>query len=73
MTPMQAIQAATVSASEVLGWRDRVGSIETGRFADLVAVAGDPLRDITELERPTFVMKGGRVYKRDGRTNGQTE
>ncbi len=64
MTPMQAIKAATTDAAELLGWRDRVGSVEAGRFADLVAVAGDPLTDITELERVTFVMKGGTVYKR---------
>jgi imidazolonepropionase-like amidohydrolase len=73
MTPMQAIQSATFSASEVLGWRDRVGSIEAGRFADLVAVAGDPLRDITELERVRFVMKGGHIVKRDGKGAAQTE
>ena len=64
MTPMQAIKAATTDAADLLGWRDRVGSVESGRFADLVAVAGDPLADITELERVTFVMKGGVVYKR---------
>jgi imidazolonepropionase-like amidohydrolase len=55
--------AATKTAAEILGWSDRVGTIEAGRFADLIAVAGDPLRDITELERVTFVMKGGTVYK----------
>ena len=49
---------------ELLGWRDRVGSVEAGRFADLIAVAGDPLTDVTELERVTFVMKGGIVYRR---------
>lgn len=64
MTPMQAIKAATTDAAELLGWRDRVGSVEAGRFADLIAVAGDPLTDITELERVSFVMKGGVVYKR---------
>lgn len=65
MTPMQAIQSATASAADLLGWSDRVGSIQTGRYADLVAVDGDPLRDITELERVKFVMKGGAVYKGD--------
>jgi imidazolonepropionase-like amidohydrolase len=63
MTPMQAIQSATVNAADLLGWSDRVGSIQVGRFADLVAVDGDPLRDITELERVKFVMKGGTVYR----------
>jgi imidazolonepropionase-like amidohydrolase len=62
-SPMAAIVSATKTAAEILGWSDRVGTIEPGRFADLVAVAGDPLRDITELERITFVMKGGVVYK----------
>lgn len=66
MTPMQAIQSATTSAADLLGWSDRVGSIQPGRYADIVAVDGDPLRDITELERVKFVMKGGVVYKGDG-------
>jgi imidazolonepropionase-like amidohydrolase len=60
LTPMQAIQSATVNAAELLGW-DRVGAVAPGRFADLVAVDGDPLRDITVLERASFVMKGGEV------------
>lgn len=64
MTPAQAIKAATIDAADLLGWRDRVGSVEAGKFADLVAVKGDPLTDVTELERVTFVMKGGVVYKR---------
>ena len=63
MTPMQAIRSATLVASELMGWRDRVGSIETGRFADLVAVVGDPLDDISVLEDVLFVMKGGAVVK----------
>ena len=63
MTPMQAIQSATTSGADLLGWSDRVGSIQVGRYADIIAVAGDPLREITELERVTFVMKGGVVYK----------
>ena len=66
MTPMQAIQSATTNAADLLGWSDRVGSIQPGRYADIVAVDGDPLRDITELERVKFVMKGGVVYKGDG-------
>ena len=63
MTPMQAIQTATRSAAELLGWEKKVGTVEPGRYADLVAVGGDPLRDITELERVKWVMKGGKVYK----------
>ena len=63
MTPMQAIQAATVNAADLIGWNGKVGVVEAGAYADLVAVAGDPLADVTELERPTFVMKGGVVAK----------
>ncbi len=62
-SPMAAIQSATKTAAEVLGWSDRVGTVEAGRFADLIAVRGDPLQDITELERVAFVLKGGVVYK----------
>ncbi|MGA7992640.1 MAG: amidohydrolase family protein [Thermoanaerobaculia bacterium] len=60
LTPMQAIQSATSNAAELLGW-DKVGAIALGRFGDLVAVDGDPLKDVTILEKPTFVMKGGEV------------
>src|ERR1700719_1584985 len=63
MTPMQAIRSATSMASELLGWKDKVGTIEPGKWADIVAVSGDPLKDITELSRVKFVMKGGVVYK----------
>jgi imidazolonepropionase-like amidohydrolase len=63
MTPMQAIRSATSMAGEMLGWKDKVGTVEAGRWADLVAVNGDPLKDITELSRVQFVMKGGVVYK----------
>lgn len=65
MTPVQAIRAATVDAAQLMGWQGRVGSIEAGKFADLVAVDGDPTTDITELERVKFVMKGGRVFKNE--------
>lgn len=65
LTPMQAIQAATLSAADLIGWSDRVGSIEPGKFADLVAVQGDPLTDVSVLERVGFVMKGGAVVKND--------
>jgi imidazolonepropionase-like amidohydrolase len=64
MTPMQAIQSATSVAAALLDQQDNIGSLEAGRYADVVAVEGDPLRDITELERVRFVMKGGEVVKR---------
>jgi imidazolonepropionase-like amidohydrolase len=66
-TPMAAILSATKTAAEIMGWSDRVGTIEPGKFADIIAVAGDPLRDITELEQVRFVMKGGVVYKDERR------
>ena len=65
MTPPQAIRAATSEAAQLMGWQDRIGSVEPGKFADLVAVAGDPIADITELERVKFVMKGGQVFKNE--------
>jgi imidazolonepropionase-like amidohydrolase len=65
MTPARAIQSGTVINAEALGWLDRVGSIDKGKYADLVAVAGDPLADITELQRVKFVMKGGKVVRND--------
>jgi len=64
---MDAILSATKTAADIIGWSDRVGTIEPGKLADLIAVAGDPLRDITELERVTWVMKGGVVYKSEGK------
>jgi len=63
LTPMQAIQAATVNAADLLGWTSKVGSITPGKYADIVAVTNDPLTDITTLEHVQFVMKGGMVYK----------
>jgi imidazolonepropionase-like amidohydrolase len=63
MTPLQAIQTATVNAADLLGWSDRIGTVEPGKFADMVAVDGDPTKDVTLLEHPVFVMKGGAVYK----------
>jgi imidazolonepropionase-like amidohydrolase len=65
MTPAQAIQSATTSAAEMMGWQDRIGSIEKGKFADIIAVSGDPLKDVSELERVKFVMKGGQVIRDD--------
>jgi len=61
--PMSAIVSATRLNSEIIGWQDRVGTVEASKFADLIAVRGDPLEDITELERVAFVMKGGAVVK----------
>ena len=63
MTPTQAIQSATIVSAELLGWEDRVGRIAPGYYADIIAVHGDPLEDIEELEDVDFVMKGGVVYK----------
>jgi imidazolonepropionase-like amidohydrolase len=60
---MQSIQSATSIAAKVIGWEDRVGAIEPGKYADLIAVEGDPLIDITELQRVMWVMKGGIVYR----------
>jgi len=63
MTPMQAIQSATVEAATLLGWQDRIGSIAAGKQADIIAVSGNPLKDPTVLEKVVFVMKDGVVYK----------
>jgi imidazolonepropionase-like amidohydrolase len=63
MTPMQAIQSATTVAADLLERPNEMGAIEAGKYADIVAVAGDPLRDVTELERVRFVMKGGQIFK----------
>jgi len=65
MTPMQSIRTGTAVAAELLGWGDKVGTIEAGKWADLVAVSGDPLKDITELQKVKFVMKGGEVFKNE--------
>jgi imidazolonepropionase-like amidohydrolase len=66
MTPMQAIQAATSNAADLLGHANELGSIKVGKYADLIAVSGDPLKDISLLERVEFVMKDGKVYKSAG-------
>jgi len=64
MTPAQAIHSATLTASELLGMQDKIGTLEPGKLADMVAVPGDPLADVSILERVDFVMKGGMVYKK---------
>lgn len=64
LTPIQAIQTATVNASKLLDRADSIGAVEVGKFADLIAVEGDPTKDVTELERIKFVMKGGQVVRK---------
>ena len=63
MPPAKAIQAATINAATMLGIEDKLGTLEAGKFADIVAVKGNPLEDITTLENVQFVMKGGKIYK----------
>jgi len=65
MTPVQALRTATTIGAQTIGWEDRVGTIEKGKYGDLIAVAGDPLSDITEMSRIKFVMKGGRIVRND--------
>ena len=67
LTSMQMIQMATVNAADLMGWSGKVGALTPGAFADLIAVRGDPLSDVTELERVTFVMKGGKVVRNAAR------
>lgn len=71
MTPLEAIRTATLSNAELIGWQDRVGAIEAGKYADLIAVEGDPLRDIHALQNVRFVMKGGRVVKQEAIVGSQ--
>jgi imidazolonepropionase-like amidohydrolase len=63
MTPIEALKAATINGAELMGRSKDIGSIEPGKYADIVAVDGDPLSDITVMEKVAFVMKGGEVYK----------
>jgi imidazolonepropionase-like amidohydrolase len=65
MTPLAAIQTATINAADLLGWAKTAGTVEEGKWADLIAVDGDPTKDVTTLEHVRFVMKGGTVYKND--------
>jgi imidazolonepropionase-like amidohydrolase len=68
MSPARALQSGTIVNAEAMGWRDQIGSVEKGKYADLVAVSGDPLADITELQRVKFVMKGGKIVKNELQT-----
>jgi imidazolonepropionase-like amidohydrolase len=70
MTPLQAIRSATSLGAENIGWQDRVGSIEKGKYADFVGVSGDPSKDVTELERVKFVMKGGQIVRNELKGSG---
>ncbi len=65
MTPLQAIQTATINDADLLGWSDKIGTIEPGKWADIIAIDGDPLQDITTLQHVKFVMKGGEVVKNE--------
>ena len=65
VTPARVIQAGTMTNAEAMGWQDQIGSVDKGKFADLIAVSGDPLADITELQRVKFVMKGGKIIRDD--------
>ena len=65
LTPLQSIQAATINAADLLGWSDKIGAVEYGKWADIIAVDGDPVQDVTTLERVKFVMKGGEVVKNE--------
>ncbi len=65
LTPLQSIQAATINAADLLGWSDKMGAVEPGKWADIIALDGDPLQDVTTLERVKFVMKGGEVVKNE--------
>jgi imidazolonepropionase-like amidohydrolase len=65
LSPLQAIQAATINAADLLGWSGKVGTLAVGAWADVIAVDGDPVKDVTTLEHVKFVMKGGEVVKNE--------
>jgi imidazolonepropionase-like amidohydrolase len=65
MSPLGALQAGMLNGAKLLGWQDQIGTLKAGYFADIVAVPGDPLQDIAVLQKVSFVMKGGVVYRRD--------
>lgn len=67
LSPLEAIQAATINAAALMSWNDKIGTLEVGKEADIIATSGDPLKDITVLERINFVMKAGKIYKNDVR------
>ncbi|HXY11452.1 MAG TPA: amidohydrolase family protein [Terriglobales bacterium] len=73
MPSLDVIRAVTINAAEMLGWADRIGTVEPGKFGDLIAVAGDPVADVTEVERVRFVMKGGELIRNDFASNGNSE
>ena len=64
MTPLAALQAGLLNGAKVLGWQDQIGALKAGYFADVIAVSGDPLQDISDLKKLTFVMKGGVIYRK---------
>jgi imidazolonepropionase-like amidohydrolase len=65
MQPIEAIRAATINAAQLLRWQDKVGTIEPGKYADIIALEGDPLKDIGEMAKVRFVIKGGKVWKNE--------
>jgi imidazolonepropionase-like amidohydrolase len=65
LMPLQAIQTGTINAAELLGWSNKIGTLEAGKYADVIAVDGDPLKDVATFEKVKFVMKGGVVYKNE--------
>ena len=65
MAPLEALRSATSTAAELMGWQDRIGTLEPGKLADIVAVDGNPVEDITAMKRVLFVMKDGVVYRSD--------
>jgi imidazolonepropionase-like amidohydrolase len=65
MSPLAGIQTGTINAADLMGWTDRIGTIEPGKWADIIAIDGDPLKDVKILQHVNFVMKSGVVYKND--------
>jgi imidazolonepropionase-like amidohydrolase len=65
MSPLAGIQTGTINAADLMGWTDKVGTIEAGKWADIIAIDGDPLKDVKILQHVPFVMKSGVVYKNE--------